>query len=152
MFITLSNYLDIKLLLEYFLATVKAYIQSLILISLYLTTVIESAKQSASRAQVPKCWSALSARVPKPLSALSAQVPECPNAWVPLSAKVPKCLSVLSVQVHKCLICQIAWVPSECPSAIQVPKCLSALWVLSECPSPWELFRALNVRVASECL
>ena len=38
-FITLSNYHDIKLLLEYFLATVKAYIQILVLI-----TVIESAK------------------------------------------------------------------------------------------------------------
>ena len=38
-FITLSNYHGIKLLLEYFLATVKAYIQILVLI-----TVIESAK------------------------------------------------------------------------------------------------------------
>ena len=43
-----------------------------------------------------------------------------------------ECVSVLSIWVHKC--------PSN---ALQVPKCLSTLRVLSECP---------NARVLSECL
>ena len=40
--ITLSDFYEIKLLLEHFLATVKAYFQSLLLITLYLINVIRT--------------------------------------------------------------------------------------------------------------
>ena len=62
--------------------------------ALILTKNVDSAKQSASSAQVPDCPSALSAiRVPS----------ECPNFYIScesLSAKVPACLlSALNVSV-----------------------------------------------------
>ena len=80
--------------------------------------------------------------VPEYLSAFSVRVPKCLNTLI---AWVPKCLSVLRGAAPKseCPIALSAWVHSECPSDLQVPKCPSALLV----PSEW----SPSVRVLSEC-
>ena len=85
---------------------------------------LESAKKSASSAQVPECLSALNARVLECLRTRSAQVLECSSVWVP-----------------KCLKCP--------PSALWVPSERTSTWVLLEC---LDVPLSLNVLPVSECI
>lgn len=65
----------------------------------------------------------LSVWVPKYLKCPSAwmlKVDKCPKVWLPL---VFECLSTLSNRVPECPLSALQ-VPSKCPSALRVPKCL----------------------------